>query len=234
MRFGIIGAGRHGARYLRHLQQGDVPGARASVIWRQTVPAAQATAAEHGMRAVADWRQLVDAADVDAVIVATPPGAHAEAITAAVALGKPVLTEKPVCATLAEALALDAALPADAPVMVAQTLRFNVALVAARRDRLRGAACRWDRDVADGGCLLPQRCGGDDRADQDKSATDGRGRGGCGERSEPQSLMLIISSTRLRACPGTQSVRHCSHAGQTGQVSAVGRISEAHPPSART
>lgn len=132
MRFGIIGAGRHGARYLRHLQQGDVPGARATVIWRQDAREAEATGAEHGVRALADWRELVDAADVDAVILATPPGAHAKAIIAAVAAGKPVLTEKPVCATLAEGLALEAALPADAPVMVAQTLRFNAALVAAR------------------------------------------------------------------------------------------------------
>lgn len=30
MRFGIIGAGRHGTRYFRHLQQGDVPGARST------------------------------------------------------------------------------------------------------------------------------------------------------------------------------------------------------------
>lgn len=132
MRFGIIGAGRHGARYLKHLQQGDVSGAAASVVWRQDARAAKVTAAAHGARAVPDWRHVVEAADVDAVIVATPPGAHAEAIIAAVAAGKPVLTEKPVCATLAEALALKAALPADAPVMVAQTLRFNAALVAAR------------------------------------------------------------------------------------------------------
>ncbi len=132
MRFGIIGAGRHGVRYLKHLRQGDVLGATARVIWRQTLDAARATAAEYGVRAVPDWRQVVDAADVDAIIIATPPGAHAEAILAAVAIGKPVLVEKPVCGTLTEALALQAALRPDAPVMIAQTLRFNPALRAAR------------------------------------------------------------------------------------------------------
>jgi hypothetical protein len=32
IRFGIIGAGRHGSRYLRHLRRGDVAGVDARLI----------------------------------------------------------------------------------------------------------------------------------------------------------------------------------------------------------
>jgi predicted dehydrogenase len=79
-----------------------------------------------------------------------------------VAAGKPVLTEKPLTETLASALDLAAALPADAPVMVAQTLRWSPALLAARgrmpeigevhrirlAQRLEPNAILWQRDQA--------------------------------------------------------------------------------------
>ena len=48
-----------------------------------------------------EWRQLVEAADV--VSVATPPSTHAEVGLDALALGKAVLCEKPLAATLADA-----------------------------------------------------------------------------------------------------------------------------------
>lgn len=52
-----------------------------------------------------DWRRAVERADVDIVDICTPPGAHAEVILAAAAAGKAVICEKPLTASLADAVA---------------------------------------------------------------------------------------------------------------------------------
>ena len=57
-----------------------------------------------GVHGREDWRDGIDAADV--VSVATPPAAHAEVVLAALALGKPVLCEKPLASNLADAEAM--------------------------------------------------------------------------------------------------------------------------------
>jgi hypothetical protein len=131
IRFGILGCGAHGERYLRHLKAGDVPGAVPVALWRRDRGAAQVLAARYGVQAHPAWRDLIEDPAVDAVIVATPPGLHPEPILAAARIGKPVLAEKPLAANLAQALALAAALPDDARVMVAHTLRFSPALITA-------------------------------------------------------------------------------------------------------
>jgi predicted dehydrogenase len=162
VRFGIVGCGRHGERYLRHLARGDVEGASAVAIWRRDRSAAAELAARYRVRAQDDWAELCADPGVDAVIVTTPPGAHAGPIRAAAAAGKPVLTEKPLTATFAEALALSSDLPTGARVMVAQTLRFAPALRDARArlpdlgeihririaQRLEPNAIAWQRDRA--------------------------------------------------------------------------------------
>jgi predicted dehydrogenase len=56
-----------------------------------------------------DWRDVVTAADVDAVVVATPPNLHAEASIAALRAGKHVLCQGRMARTLDEAQAMLAA-----------------------------------------------------------------------------------------------------------------------------
>jgi predicted dehydrogenase len=56
-----------------------------------------------------DYRALVARDDVDAVLVTNPHAFHAEVALAAIAAGKHVLVEKPMCFTLAEADAMIAA-----------------------------------------------------------------------------------------------------------------------------
>jgi predicted dehydrogenase len=50
-----------------------------------------------------DWHELVRTADVDAVVVATPPASHTAMVLAALAHGKPVFVEKPMAVTTDDA-----------------------------------------------------------------------------------------------------------------------------------
>jgi predicted dehydrogenase len=168
-RFGILGCGSHGTRYLAHLAGGDVPGAQAVGLWRRDARAAADLAGRYGVRALEGWEALIADPEVDALVVATPPGLHPEAILAAALAGKPVLAEKPLAASLVQALELAAALPTDARVMVAQTLRWSPVLVETRArlaelgeihrlrlaQRLEPNALPWQRDrrLAGGGAL---------------------------------------------------------------------------------
>ena len=60
-------------------------------------------------RGTADWRVLVADPKVEAIVIATPQKFHREIAEAAFALGKPVLCEKPMGASLADAEAMTAA-----------------------------------------------------------------------------------------------------------------------------
>jgi predicted dehydrogenase len=71
-------------------------------------------------RATADWRRLVEDPAVEAIVIASPQETHREIALAAIALGKPVLCEKPMGLDMAEALEMTrAAEAAGVPNMVA-------------------------------------------------------------------------------------------------------------------
>lgn len=88
-------------------------------------PAEQFAAAHSVERWVTDVGAAIDASDVDAVVVASPNGLHAEQVERALAAGKHVLCEVPLALTAAEADRL--AIAADAApgrTMVCQTQRY--------------------------------------------------------------------------------------------------------------
>jgi myo-inositol 2-dehydrogenase/D-chiro-inositol 1-dehydrogenase len=159
----VVGAGNHGARYARHLAN-DVPGMSPALVCRRDEAAGRALAADVGARWTADAHAAVADPDIDAVIIATPPSTHFDLAARALAAGKPVLLEKPMTGTVTEAreLARLAAAPGAPPLMVAQTLRWNPALVRAREllptlgrlhllrlaQRLQPTTLAWQRDVA--------------------------------------------------------------------------------------
>ena len=60
-------------------------------------------------RGTSDWRELVEDARVEAIVIASPQGTHREIAEAAFALGKPVLCEKPLGASLKDSRAMVAA-----------------------------------------------------------------------------------------------------------------------------
>lgn len=99
---GIIGAGRIGT--LRARLASRHAGVRFIAIADSDPANAEKTArlcgaAFHG----GDNEALIKHPEVDAVIVATPEGEHVTPVLAAIAAGKPVLVEKPVALTLADA-----------------------------------------------------------------------------------------------------------------------------------
>jgi hypothetical protein len=59
-----------------------------------------------GLRAHADWRELIASEGLDAVVVGTPNGTHAEIVLAALDAGLHVLVEKPLCIDVADADAI--------------------------------------------------------------------------------------------------------------------------------
>ncbi len=73
-------------------------------------------------RAARDWQELVADPKVQAVIIASPQSTHREIAEAAFALGKPVFCEKPLGASLADAMAMVAAAKASG---AANMIGFN-------------------------------------------------------------------------------------------------------------
>jgi len=103
VRYGIIGTGMMGHEHVRNLAL--LPGAEVVAYsdpsseqrwWTgQLVPEA---------RAYEDHRHLLAKAAVDAVVVASPNHTHAEVLDAVFESGVPVLCEKPLCTTVADAV----------------------------------------------------------------------------------------------------------------------------------
>ena len=125
---GLIGLGRHGARYAKHLLEG-VPGCRLAAVSRRDARAGEQFAKEHGVPFHADWRDLLRRPDVQAVLIVTPPSLNREICLAAAAAGKALLIEKPLARSTAEAGEMVAAArAAEVPLMTAQTLRFTPVL----------------------------------------------------------------------------------------------------------
>jgi len=122
VRVGVIGTGI-GVAHVEALRQ--VPGAViAAICSARAARAAEAAARFAIPRATDDYRDLL-AADIDAVVIATPPPLHAPMGLAAIAAGKHVLCEKPLAATLGEAHALrDAARAAGVVHMLNHQQRF--------------------------------------------------------------------------------------------------------------
>ncbi len=170
IRFGILGCGRHGERYLRHLTRGDVDGATATGLYRRTRREREAMAEQYRVRPHASERALLSAEDVDALVITTPPGVHRGEVERAVEAGLPVLVEKPLCGCWTDARALRDAIGPGPSVMVAQTLRFHPLVRRAREildrvgavhrirlvQRLEPCPLRWQRDpvLAGGGSIV--------------------------------------------------------------------------------
>lgn len=132
---GVIGAGKHGFRYLNHLRE-DVPALQLVALSRRDASAGRTTANDFGCRFHADWQALVADPTVHAVVAVVPPTLHLDIATAVAAAGKALLIEKPLGPTATIACAIVRRLrAARVPVVMAHTLRWN-GVVRAVRERL--------------------------------------------------------------------------------------------------
>lgn len=140
---GLIGLGRHGMRYARHLLE-PLPNARLVAVSRRDVGQGSAFAAVHGLKFYRDYRGLIADADVQAVLAVTPPSLSRPICLEAVRAHKPILIEKPLAPTGLEALEMvRAAESAGIPLMTAQTLRFDEAVLALKSQRTTVGARRY-------------------------------------------------------------------------------------------
>ena len=98
IRFGVIGAGRIGKVHAKTIAGNP----KASLVYiADALPkAAQELAGQYGAQ-VATVEQIIQAKDVDAVVIGSPTGFHAEQIQAASNAGKAIMCEKPVSLSVA-------------------------------------------------------------------------------------------------------------------------------------
>lgn len=102
VRLGLIGAGRWGRNYIRTIQELD----GVSLV-RIGSKNPQTKLLVDGNCFVTDnWREVLNPDDVDGIVIATPAFLHGQMTREAVALGLPVLVEKPLTLDLDEALSL--------------------------------------------------------------------------------------------------------------------------------
>jgi myo-inositol 2-dehydrogenase/D-chiro-inositol 1-dehydrogenase len=97
-----------GADHARILAS-DVPGAKLCVVCDADSARARAVADAWGAEAASDAAAVIARADIDAVLIASPDATHGPLTVAAIAVGKPVLCEKPLAPTSGECLEVIAA-----------------------------------------------------------------------------------------------------------------------------
>jgi len=101
----------------------------------------EALAARYGIPGVhADYRELLDGGGLDALVVCSPAGTHAEVVLAALDAGLHVLVEKPMCISLADADAIVAARDRAGKVVQVGTMKRYDPAVEEMLDSLPGSA----------------------------------------------------------------------------------------------
>ena len=129
LKMAVVGVGYLGRHHARILS--SLAGVELVAVVDTNRARAEEIASTNGTRALVDYREIVGA--VDAVTVAVPTGLHHDIAVPFLSAGIPVLVEKPMAQSVAEADSLIAAARrADVPLAVGHTERFNPAVAAAR------------------------------------------------------------------------------------------------------
>ncbi|MFC7787566.1 Gfo/Idh/MocA family protein [Microbacterium sp. MAHUQ-60] len=135
----VIGAGGMGQAWLDTIARR--PDLHVSAVVDVVEPAAQASVVARGLDAAVftDVQQALTTAPADLVVNVTIPEAHLAVSSATVRMGVPVLTEKPVTPTVAEALRLAALSRARGVLVATSQSRRHTRGITAFRDALRTA-----------------------------------------------------------------------------------------------
>ncbi|MGE3843013.1 MAG: Gfo/Idh/MocA family protein [Vicinamibacterales bacterium] len=129
LRVAVAGVGYLGQHHARIL--GELPGVRLCAVVDSDLSRAREVAGPRGAAAMERIEEL-EPTSIDALTIATPTSAHVAVARTFLQAGVPVLVEKPMTRTLAEADELIAlARTAGVPLAVGHTERFNPAVTAA-------------------------------------------------------------------------------------------------------
>lgn len=132
---GLIGVGRHGIRYARHIMH-DMPKASLKAVCRQHPEQGLDLPESQSVRIYGNAQSLIADPSVDVVVVVVPPVFSRDICLQAIQARKPVLIEKPLSISAADARAMvDAATRAGVSLMTGHTLRFDAAIQALQDKR---------------------------------------------------------------------------------------------------
>lgn len=126
MRFGIVGIGKHGKRYVNHIRN-DVEDAFISSVCQRDGKRAKRYLEGLGIKADVhtDYKKMC-ASDIDSVIIATPTSTHPQIALEALRNGKHLLLEKPMAGSVEECERITETVDEyNCKLMVSQTLRYN-------------------------------------------------------------------------------------------------------------
>ncbi len=128
---GLIGCG--GIGHLRAQSLAKSASCRLTAVADVDAARAAEFAAQYKAASEKDWRSLLHRADVDAVVISTPPDSHAEIAIAAFQAGKHALCEKPLARTPEECRQMIAAAQgADRTLATGFNYRFYPSVMKAR------------------------------------------------------------------------------------------------------
>jgi len=170
LRVGLIGVGKHGSRYAKHIHE-DLPEMELVGLWRRNSDEGKRQAHQYGCRYFPTYSDLLSDRSIDAVVVALPPALNPAVCEEAACRGKHILLEKPMAINLREAIRIrEAVSRCGIRLMVSQTLRFNRVVTAVRdcipqlgplnsihlSQRFEPSPLAWldQRDLAGGGIVL--------------------------------------------------------------------------------
>jgi predicted dehydrogenase len=132
LRFGLIGVGRHGSRYAKHIHE-DLPQIDLIGLWRRNTGEGKRQARQYGCRYFHTYSDLLADKSIDAVVVALPPALNVSVCEEAAFRGKHILLEKPMAINMREAIRIRQTISRyGVRLMVSQTLRFNGVVTALR------------------------------------------------------------------------------------------------------
>ena len=128
LRIGLAGLGSMGHNHLRVI--GTHPECELAAIADPDAEALEAASAQTGVPGWADPAAMIAETALDGVVIAAPTTSHLPPALAAIERRVPVLVEKPLAATHADAVRIvDAAREAGVPVQVGHVERYNPAVL---------------------------------------------------------------------------------------------------------
>ena len=126
LKIGLIGAGRIGRLHAEHLAS-RIPSADLVMVADVFEEAARECAERYAISSFAqDYRAILDRPDIQAVVICSPTGTHAEIIEEAAHVGKHIFCEKPIALDLSSIdRALDAVKRAGVELQIGFNRRFD-------------------------------------------------------------------------------------------------------------